>query len=254
MDDRDAVSILRQFSDRPRAFAQRCRIFQRGASDFDHDRHCSPSSSPHPYIRFMFCTAWPAAPFSRLSMHEISTSRRPSSASAKSEVAIVRVQRELHLRQLRRLKYPHPPLARIKSAEARLHFQRGHTAVQVHIDRRENPSRNRQQMRCKGQFARAQFKLLDHLSHMPVVENRIGRQIVSHRNEMRFRRRLFARSGYSGLRVGNNPTISVNNSRLQAAAPAPESPTSHSNRDLLPSPRPQFSPRSTPAIRRRRCR
>ena len=77
---RPPVSVLRQLHDRLRALAQRGLVLQRRAADFDYDLHCSPSSSFHPYIRFMFCTACPAAPFSRLSTHETSTNRRPSSA------------------------------------------------------------------------------------------------------------------------------------------------------------------------------
>src|SRR5579862_922250 len=75
-----AMTVLRQICDRPCALAQRSEIFQRRSSDFDYDNHCNPSSSAHPYIRFMFCTACPAAPFSKLSMHDTSTSLRPSSA------------------------------------------------------------------------------------------------------------------------------------------------------------------------------
>ena len=42
------------FRNRSRALAQSCGVFERSASDFDHDRHCNPSSSPHPNMRFMF--------------------------------------------------------------------------------------------------------------------------------------------------------------------------------------------------------
>jgi hypothetical protein len=45
--------------------------------------HSSPSDSPNPHIRFMFCTAWPAAPFKRLSRQETRTSCLPSFASSK---------------------------------------------------------------------------------------------------------------------------------------------------------------------------
>src|SRR5215469_10990316 len=74
------MSILSQLCDRSRALAQNFRFVESCSPNFHHDCHCRPSSSPHAYIRFMFCTACPAAPFSRLSMQETSTSRRPSSA------------------------------------------------------------------------------------------------------------------------------------------------------------------------------
>lgn len=43
----------------------------------------SPSDSSNPHIRFMFCTAWSAAPFKRLSRQETRTTCLPSFASSK---------------------------------------------------------------------------------------------------------------------------------------------------------------------------
>src|SRR5437660_7386420 len=80
VDYSDVVAVLRQFGNGAGTFAQSRCIFEGGSSDFYDDGHCSPSSSFHPYIRFMFWTACPAAPLSRLSRQEINTSRRPSSA------------------------------------------------------------------------------------------------------------------------------------------------------------------------------
>ena len=49
------------------AVARLRRIEQR-AAELDQHLHSRPSVSGKPSIRFMFCTAWPAAPFTRLSM------------------------------------------------------------------------------------------------------------------------------------------------------------------------------------------
>jgi hypothetical protein len=83
VDDRDLVAVARQLNNGVRALAQDFRIVERGSSDLDDDPHCNPSASFHPYITFMFCTACPAAPLSRLSMQETITRRRPSSARQK---------------------------------------------------------------------------------------------------------------------------------------------------------------------------
>src|SRR5262245_19565038 len=50
------------------------RILEKDSTDF-HDRHheCSPAAGSHPNIRLRFCTACPAAPFTRLSSTETMT-------------------------------------------------------------------------------------------------------------------------------------------------------------------------------------
>jgi len=53
----NAVPVARQFHDRVSALMECGFILERRAADFDYDLHCKPSSSFHPYIRFMFCTA-----------------------------------------------------------------------------------------------------------------------------------------------------------------------------------------------------
>src|ERR1700680_1353678 len=54
----------------------RFRRIQQGAAQFDQNLHSSPSVSAYPSIRFMFCTACPAAPLTRLSMALTTTARR----------------------------------------------------------------------------------------------------------------------------------------------------------------------------------
>src|SRR5581483_3158042 len=48
---------------------------QQGPAEFDEEFHRRPSVSGRPSIRFMFWTAWPAAPFTRLSMAATTTAR-----------------------------------------------------------------------------------------------------------------------------------------------------------------------------------
>src|ERR1019366_8350863 len=65
------------------------RVFEERPVDFDYQFHkknprfapshySSPAASSSPNMMFMFCTACPAAPFTRLSMQLITTSRLPS--------------------------------------------------------------------------------------------------------------------------------------------------------------------------------
>ena len=56
-------------------------------ADFDDQRHRSAVSCGNPYIRFIFSTAWPAAPLPRLSSVETTTSRRVPRSSAKPRSA-----------------------------------------------------------------------------------------------------------------------------------------------------------------------
>src|SRR5205807_717770 len=83
VDDRDLVPVARQLDHGVGALAQDCGVVERGSADFHDHPHCNPSASFHPYITFMFCTACPAAPLSRLSIQETITRRRPSSARQK---------------------------------------------------------------------------------------------------------------------------------------------------------------------------
>ena len=50
-------------------------------------------------------------------------------------------------------------------------------------------------MRSENQFLRTEIQLLDDLAHVPVVENRVGGEIVRHRDEVRACRGFFAGSG-----------------------------------------------------------
>src|SRR5205085_5806116 len=47
----------------------------RASANLDDARHCgSPSVSAKPAMMFAFCSAWPAAPFTRLSMADVTSS------------------------------------------------------------------------------------------------------------------------------------------------------------------------------------
>ncbi len=77
------IAVGHQVGDRFAAGVQQLGIFKARTAQFYDESHSKPSSSFQPHITFMFCTACPAAPFNRLSRHETTTSRLPSSASAK---------------------------------------------------------------------------------------------------------------------------------------------------------------------------
>ena len=83
MHDGDLMAVENQICDRFANGVQQLRLFQRGAAELHNVLHSNPSDSFHPHITFMFCTACPDAPFSRLSRHETSTSRCLSGASSK---------------------------------------------------------------------------------------------------------------------------------------------------------------------------
>ena len=83
VDDGDLVAVVDEFGDGLAAGVQERLVFEGGSAEFDDEFHSKPSASFQPHIRFMFCTAWPAAPFSRLSRQETMTRRLPSGASAK---------------------------------------------------------------------------------------------------------------------------------------------------------------------------
>src|SRR5438477_7472109 len=72
-----------QLADGACAVVPQAGVIQRGAADLDHDFQFRPSRWSHPNMRFRFCTAWPAAPFRRLSRQETITSRSPSGERAK---------------------------------------------------------------------------------------------------------------------------------------------------------------------------
>src|SRR5690348_12114544 len=79
MHHRNLVMIaIHKIDDRSRAFLHEFAVVERSASDFYDDSQFRPSRSSNPHITFRFWTAWPAAPFIRLSRHETMTARLPS--------------------------------------------------------------------------------------------------------------------------------------------------------------------------------
>ena len=83
VDHGDAMSVAGELHDGVGALVQHWLVFESCASNFDDQFHCNPCSSFQPHMRFMFWTACPAAPLSRLSTQETRTRRRPSSARQK---------------------------------------------------------------------------------------------------------------------------------------------------------------------------
>src|SRR5580698_5732220 len=83
MDNSYLVSIGDQVGDGFAAGVEDLFVLKRGTAQFDDKSHSKPSSSFHPHIRLRFCTAWPEAPFNRLSRQETKTRRFPSGARAK---------------------------------------------------------------------------------------------------------------------------------------------------------------------------
>ena len=78
-----APRLLRDLRGQVRA---QIRCIQQRAAQFDQRLHSRPSVSPSPSIKFMFCTACPAAPFVRLSM-ALTTTARPEAASTVTPIS-----------------------------------------------------------------------------------------------------------------------------------------------------------------------
>src|SRR5439155_12575439 len=83
MDDNHAMAAPPEFCDLPGDAPPSASVLESVAADFDHQSHRRAISCGNPYIRFMFSTAWPAAPLPRLSSVETTTSRRVPRSSAK---------------------------------------------------------------------------------------------------------------------------------------------------------------------------
>ena len=106
MDHGHLVAIAHQVGNGAHAAIQQRRSFKARAAEFD--TYFIPALRfgfirdlplRQPSITFMFCTAWPAAPFSRLSRQLTITARRPSRRKLKSDVGVIGAHRVLNLRQ-----------------------------------------------------------------------------------------------------------------------------------------------------------
>ena len=62
---------------------------------------------------------------------------------------------------------------------------------------------------------RIQLQLLENLSDMAMPEDRVGGQIVRHRNEVGARGRFLARARDAGLRIGNDSLLAIDDVRSQ---------------------------------------
>src|SRR5438309_8069289 len=83
MNDGNAHVLLDQARDGIGACGEQSRSVQCVSADlYDETLHSNRSDSENPKARFMFCTACPAAPLSRLSRQLMTVTRLPSGASA----------------------------------------------------------------------------------------------------------------------------------------------------------------------------
>src|SRR5208337_1843218 len=83
MNHQDFVAMPRERGDVLRELLHGGGIFEQSAREFDDNPHKSPVCSSRPSVRFMFCTACPAAPFPKLSRHETIMRRFPSVSRTK---------------------------------------------------------------------------------------------------------------------------------------------------------------------------
>ncbi len=123
-----------------------CRRERDAALDAD-PRRASPPVSAQPIARFRFWTAWPAAPFTRLSSAE-KTTARPGRAGVNRDPAVVGPH---HVRQprWRALDDPHERRAAVEAALERRR-QLGRRRRGPHVEGREDAALHRQQVRAEG--------------------------------------------------------------------------------------------------------
>src|SRR5271157_2260242 len=83
MDHQEFVAVSGERGNVARELLHSHSIFEQSTRKFDDNSHKSPVCSSSPSVRFMFCTACPAAPFPRLSRHEMMIKRCPSVSRTK---------------------------------------------------------------------------------------------------------------------------------------------------------------------------
>jgi len=90
-------------------------------------------------------------------------------------------------------------------------------------------------VRSENQFTRIQFQLLENFSDMAMSEDRVGGQVVRHRNEVGARSRFLARAEAPDFESEMIPFSRSTMSAASSGANA-ESPKWHSSRDWPPAP------------------
>src|SRR5204862_6401962 len=95
----------------PRAFSDPFRTIELVAADLDdaHRQHASPAVSGSPSITFMFWIAWPAAPFTRLSIAAMTVRRGRRTPATSATPIATRVRYTTSLRDRTTPCTPRPP-------------------------------------------------------------------------------------------------------------------------------------------------
>src|SRR5664279_5779404 len=84
----DLMACFAQAGNRPGELLDQLLTVERSPANLDDELHCKPAFSSKPNIRFMFCTACPAAPFKRLSRHDTKTCLLYTSDAADEEDSV----------------------------------------------------------------------------------------------------------------------------------------------------------------------
>ena len=136
--------------------------------------------SGQPSAAFIACTAWPAAPFTRLSMAAVTSATRARAIDGDADVGEVRVEHVLH-RHLVRREDAHERLARVGGAQRALEIGRPGAARDPERDRGEDPAPDRDEHRREGDRAAragvAAHGLLD-LRDVLVAAEAVGAQVA----------------------------------------------------------------------------
>ncbi len=129
-----------------------------------------PRSASRPSARFAFCTAWPAAPLPRLSSAQI-TIAVPVAPSVKTPISAVSVP-------CTRESSGATPSSSTRTVSCSAYAASSSVASvggRLDVTRREQPTAHRQQVRDE---AHAEAELLRDLGRVPVLADRVRRQVL----------------------------------------------------------------------------
>jgi hypothetical protein len=215
VDHGDLVAVAHQVRDGLAAGVQQRLVFDRRATEFDHELHRRPSDfvpsahQVHVLHRLAGCA-----------LEQVVETRDQHQTLAvlrqlEADVAVVGADDVLDLGQVRRSPYAHHGAGRVERAQAGFDLVGTGPLRKPHIDRRKNPARNRQQMRRELKLLRSEMELLQHLAHVAMAEDRVRGEIVCRVHEVTARCGGLTHPAHSGLGIADDAVIEIGQPRSQ---------------------------------------
>ncbi len=140
-----------------------------------------PCVSGNPNMRFMFCTAWPAAPFTRLSSTARTTRVSRIERPVHGDAALVRAAHPARLGLRARRQHVDERLGCVALLEERLEIR---VLRDARVDRREDAAHHRHQVRHEGEAQLAARRALEarealqDLGMVAMALHRVGLEVV----------------------------------------------------------------------------